>query len=64
MVWNSDMGRYEGETSDGNRITVDGDAFAEARQDRIKEGQSWEEADAEVSQVSNWDADMHGVEVQ
>lgn len=37
MKWNSDKMHYEGETSDGNLIVVEGDEYAESLQDGVDE---------------------------
>jgi hypothetical protein len=59
LAWNSTQGRYESEIEvDGQRklLCVDGDEFAEARQDYEKEtGKTADEAYAELIETHNWD---------
>lgn len=63
LTWNSNKNSYQSVTSDGKQMSVDADIYAEARLSRMKEGETWEEADVEISRVSNWDESMDGVEV-
>lgn len=64
LQYNSQSGNYQDELPDGSTMIVDADAYAEAVQDRIAEGDTPEHAEAEVSNPSNWTEDMFGVEIK
>ncbi len=73
LKWNSDAGNYQA-SEDGHLIEVDGDVFAEARTDLIKElvaenglseEEAYQQADDELSKTVTWTGSlpMHGVSI-
>lgn len=65
LSFDSQSGTYVGQCADGRSIAVDGDIWAEAVADAIRDGMSREEAEAELLRVSAWEnlsAEDRGVE--
>jgi len=60
LTYDSRDRRYHGVQSDGTPIQIDGDAFAEARQEREAGGMSFEDALAETADPDGWSEDMAG----
>lgn len=54
LQYDARTGRYAGQTADGRTVQVDGDVFAEALADAIRDGMSPEQSESELLRVSNW----------
>jgi len=60
LTYDSRYGRYYGRQSDGMKVEIDADIFAEARQRREREGLSFDEALKETSDPDGWGSEMSG----
>ncbi len=60
LQYDSRDGNYHA-VMDDQHLIVDGDAYAEARQQRERYGMPYEQADAETADAAGWEEGMTGV---
>jgi hypothetical protein len=60
LLYDSRDGRYHGVQSDGIPVQIDADAFAEARQQRERDGMDPDQAAEETADPDGWSEDMVG----